>query len=240
MAKLQFIITGGIYPNTARDRPSQRVRLPRLSDATVTFEMYNAADGPLDLTGGAVITNIRKLRYGSQTEGDIVFSRQATILNPPGAGRSSYDIIGLNDTKQLDPGRYTQDAWFIYPNGDEVRVIKPFAFILDQAITNPIGPVTVPASLTPLAQGPPGLYSFRYTFTGSEGTDFNVTMPALLQAAVGTDYDVVPTIVSADSYTAVICPIGTGDRTATQFRVQLGVALVAGSVIEFGVAPRVS
>jgi hypothetical protein len=240
MARLQFDLYGAVSPNTNRNRAGQGIRLPQLSDATVTFHLWDTDDSPLDLTGGAVICNFRKAKRGSLVnDNEVELARELTILNPPGAGNASFDINGSADLADLDINYwYEGDGWFIDSDGNEVQVIKPFYLIIDPAITLPTGPVTVPPSATPLAQGPPGQYAFRYTFDGDEGTDFVVTMPETLQNAVGDDYDVFVQIVEADNDTSFSFPID--DRTETSFRVLLGVELEAGSIVEFGVAPRIS
>lgn len=71
----------------------------------------------------------------------------------------------------------------------------------------------------------------RYTATGSEGTDFMVT----LSVAQSDDlYAVIPLQVKGSSVVFIECPDDAGgDRTTTQFRVLLSGALTAGDKIDF-------
>jgi hypothetical protein len=76
-----------------------------------------------------------------------------------------------------------------------------------------------------------GITSIRYTFTGGEGTSFNVPLPA----AVNTDYAIFVQLVSVDQFVQILCPIA--GRTATQFQVTMTDVLAAGSIVEFGISP---
>lgn len=238
MAKLQFLLTGAIAPNIRHDNPGQSIVLGQFEDATVTCNLWDAADDTLDLTGGALVTNFRTIMPGSPTDGPIVFARQLDIDMMVG-GVAHFDIVGSNgDLDDIMPARYVGDVYYIDPLGYQTRVIKPFRVVLTAAVTDPRGSVTPTPGSVPLGQGPAGLYSFRYTFTGTEGTDFTVVMPTALPGFVGPDYDVFATIVAADSWTSIQAPLA--GRQADRFEVVLGVALAAGSVVEFGVARRVS
>lgn len=237
MPRQRISIVGALPANSNRDavQATQRVRLSSLSEATINYTIYGDDDSLLNMAGGALVSYVRQVRWGSRQEGDVVVEREATIT---GLGTGSHDVVAA-DYALLPPGRYVEDAYFVFPDGSQQRAVKPFFFIVDEAITIPTGPVTVPVQQQPLAQGPAGLYSFRYVFTGSEGTTFNVPLPAAIQAQVGSlPYDVAPVFVSGDSVPVIACPIA--GRAPTQFQCVLDVALAAASVVEFGVALRVT
>jgi hypothetical protein len=71
----------------------------------------------------------------------------------------------------------------------------------------------------------------RYTVTGSEGTDFMVT----LSVAQSDDlYAVIPLQVKGTAAVFIECPDDSGgDRTTTQFRVLLSAGLTSGDKIDF-------
>jgi hypothetical protein len=78
--------------------------------------------------------------------------------------------------------------------------------------------------------------NFRYTATGAEGSDFNITLPA----ARATDiYVVEMTQAGVTAIVGIDAPdVLAGDRTATQFRVVTTGALTAGDLFDIMVANR--
>jgi hypothetical protein len=70
-----------------------------------------------------------------------------------------------------------------------------------------------------------------YTATGSEGTDFNVTLDV---ARAADDYDVFPAPGGVTNVPILDLPTAAGsDRTTTTFRVTLADSLAAGDVLKF-------
>ena len=75
---------------------------------------------------------------------------------------------------------------------------------------------------------------FRYTATGSEGTDFSITLPA---ARASDDYIITASLSDVAAIFGMSFPNGlAGDRTTTIFRVVTTAPLVSGDIIEFRVA----
>src|SRR5262249_19588940 len=110
---------------------------------------------PLDLTGGALICNVRHALFGDPNEDGLVIARELTIQDPPTDGLAEL-LFTADDTQDLTPGEYAYDVWFVDPDGNRSRVVKRSAFVLDEAVTDPAGPVTVPVESEPLALGPKG------------------------------------------------------------------------------------
>jgi len=89
-------------------------------------------------------------------------------------------------------------------------------------------------SLTP---GGAGVTAVRYVFTGAEGNDFMVTIPA-----TAMPYEISPGVVSAivngvETFVDVKTPDGGGDRSSTSFRCIVSAPLEAGSQLSFLIAP---
>lgn len=78
--------------------------------------------------------------------------------------------------------------------------------------------------------------TFRYTATGAEGSDWNITLPA---ARANDAYVVIATLAGVTSIYGLSCPDTlVSDRTTTQFRVVTTVSVTAGDQIDFIVMDR--
>lgn len=84
----------------------------------------------------------------------------------------------------------------------------------------------MPTSATPIF----GEVRVTYTATGSEGTDFRVSIGQTLAVAT---YDVVWQPMGMAAIPSLDLPNGAGDRTTTSFRVLINGPLTAGDEIRF-------
>lgn len=147
MAKVTYSLSASKAPN--RNGATKPIRIPAGEDRTYNLTIVDGEGEALDVTGATILVNVRK----NTSDGDIVITRQATLVLPYSAGTATLDIVAA-DTIDLAPAsKYIYDVWLTDSDGDRARIIEPSPFTVEPAITDVDGDVTVPVSSSPFAQG---------------------------------------------------------------------------------------
>jgi len=208
-------LIAAVFPAT--DGGGQSIRIPRGQDTAVDVEAYDE-DGPLDLTGGALVINVRQ----GSAAGPIVIARQATILLPGTDGRATFDFVAA-DTILLNPAlRYVFDCWFVDADGTRTRVVPQYPFYIEERVTDLSANVTVPVQSPPLAQGPPG-----HPNQGQNGDETPFDLPDVLQVdgtflRLALDGDRVKIIPLSRQYVSATLD-GSGDDVAVTWSAAVAV-----------------
>lgn len=144
--------------------------------------------GALNLSGAAVVWTVT-----NRFTGATVVSRQATVTSQSG-GLATVPIV-VADTAPgnvpIAPGLYNADCWAEDVSGNRLGLAQGNIF-LAPCYRIPNGAVTVPATQSPLGQGPPGIglnYVFKSGAYSAAFLDqvvgdptsgaFNVTLPLI-------------------------------------------------------------
>lgn len=203
-------VTNGIDPRT-----TQTFTTPAGETGTVNITVKNPDGSAYNLTGAQLLLTVR------DRNNVIIVSRQGTINSPATGGTGFFplviaDTVGLSSFGNV---AYYYDVWVTDSSGNRWAAVITSTFQVTRAQGQPAQQVTVPATQTPLAQGPAGLglsrtaqtttYAARfmdYVAANATSGAFTVTLPAT-SGIVGTSNIVyVKNIGTANSVT--VAPAG--------------------------------
>lgn len=190
----------------------QNIGWAQWADGNIYLDAVGQDGAAFDITGGAFIFTVK----ARPTDTDAVISREATILAPGGGSDAAYLPIGSEDVG-VSAKSYGYNLIFVDADGKIWSVVPLSTFAVEPSDYIPGQAVTVPVSQDPLAQGPPGANTFRYTVSQpTDGDDFTVSIPAGAQVG-SSSYGVNVTLASEVALVAFAAPIA--DRTATALRI---------------------
>ncbi len=210
---------------------AQDLEVPRWTDGRLSVTCVGGNGSAYNITGGALIFTARTRNQAAPP----VISREGVITS--GSGGLAYVDIGSVDVG-IDVQTLAWSLAFVDSDGKVWASTAQGSFAVTAAEYVPGQDVTVPESQQPLAQGPAGANTFRYTVSQpTDGADFTVAIPAAAQVG-SANYGVNVTTASEAALAVFGAPIA--ERTSSAVRIIASDAPDDATVLEITVYELVS